>query len=262
MELRPRRASSVTKISRHTRARASTPTSTVQKARKKEIACELRYADGKPKPVLRGVMHGIIAIGVLICVFASRRDSDLPIALPRALLCKACTYGVSAIFHLVPFASVRSVIWAFTLDLICVPFAPYGHLIPFADDSSLASTSAFACVLLLNTALVVWQTQGMTDLRTPVGRTDTPRVAFIAIYSAYAIYRCGAFTGFQLLWWVMLGLWAPAVFCADRVSTAHEHEPTATFAKWHVPGVWSFHEDLHTCIAIGDGVWLMLVLYS
>ena len=92
-----------------------------------------------------------------------------------AMLAKACTYGTSAVLHLYPFGGVSSLIWAFRADLLCVPLAAFGHVVPVANDVWFEVHVA-AAVMLLNAAFVAHQTyRQVADLQTPPDRSDTPR---------------------------------------------------------------------------------------
>ena len=216
------------------------------------------YADGKPCPLMRGVIHAICSICMVVSA-GVQSDTILSIA----LLCKAATYTASAFFHMYSFETIQKLIWAFRVDLLFVPFAGYGHLVPFSASDQLYQLQIFVAVLALNTLLVWWQTEGQhLDLQTPPHKTDTPRIAIIATYAIWSMYRVGASTGYCAAWRVCPILWPPAVFLASRVSAEHYREPTARWARWHVPHVWSFHEDLHLLVAITDVAWLFSLSHA
>ena len=142
-----------------------------------------------------------------------------------------------------------------------MPFAIFGTLLPFADDPWGTELLLAACVLLLNGLAVAWQTQGQVDdLQTPPNRTDSPRIALVSVYTVWALYLCGAASGFSLPSIVMFSEFPFAVFFAERVSREHFREPTAKWAFWHRRGVLTFHEDLHQAIAVADACWLILAL--
>ena len=112
-----------------------------------------------------------------------------------AMLAKACTYGASAVLHLYPFGGISSLIWAFRADLLCVPLAAFGHVVPMAKDVWFEVHVA-AAVMLLNAAFVAHQTyRQVADLQTPPGRSDTPRIVLVSLYAARSIWRCGATFG-------------------------------------------------------------------
>ena len=46
-----------------------------------------------------------------------------------------------------------------------------------------------------------------------------------------------------------------------RASTAHSEEPTAKWARWHVLGVWGFHEDFHIALLGAELCWLVMVTH-
>ena len=74
-------------------------------------------------------------------VIASMK-SAFPLAC--GLLGKAATYGASATFHLVPFATVDGVTRAFIADLICVPVTLCGAIAPFVPSEAIGREAAVA----------------------------------------------------------------------------------------------------------------------
>ena len=94
---------------------------------------KMRYADGKPKPTFRGVLHGILAtslivgclaltLGILLDLLPLGHDRWWPMV--GFLAGKGASYLESAVFHLYPFRNVKSVSWALKIDLIAVRSPP------------------------------------------------------------------------------------------------------------------------------------------
>ena len=95
-----------------------------------------RYADGKPKPMFRGVMHIILAccflgagaavtLGILLSPELMPLGHDRWWPMVGFLAGKGVSYTASAVFHLYPFRRVTAVTWAYKLDLMAV-----SHLCP------------------------------------------------------------------------------------------------------------------------------------
>ena len=77
-----------------------------------------RYADGKPRPLFRGVLHGVGSIAFIVGAVVAAIRGDVGLCL--GLIGKVATYSASAIFHLYPFKSVVGVTNAFIIDLIFI----------------------------------------------------------------------------------------------------------------------------------------------
>ena len=291
-------------------------------------ACRARqYADRKPRPLFRGVLHALLGPALLAGAAAGFALGQYALAL--GLLLKAFTYCASAVFHVYPFASARggaahltpracvaftphsphtssdehqptpcAVTRAFALDLLCVPCSVCGALAPFvappsAADRWLPSDAAAvgregvlaAAVLALNACAVLWQTRGQLGLRTPPGRSDTPRSVVVGAYSCWALAFVGLRAGFDGTWAVgdappmppvshrngppstpahppqaLLVLLLLSVALSLPVTKAHDEEPRLRGVPWHVEGVYGLHEDFHLALAGSDAAWLVLAL--
>ena len=82
------------------------------------------YADGKPRPRARGVLHGAGSVAFLVgCTWAAGTGRW---GLALGFLGKFATYAASATFHLYPFRSVRGVTAAYFADLYCIPMTICG----------------------------------------------------------------------------------------------------------------------------------------
>ena len=224
-----------------------------------------RYADGKPRPLFRGVIHVVQSVVIVGCLVAGTAAQSWTFAL--ALVFKLLTYAASATFHIYPFSSVAGVTNAFIADLLCVPCTAIGAVtafVPEADGAIIAREAGIAVTTLaLNALAVLYQTRGQIGLQTRVDRTDAPRSVITGAYSIWAFTFVGLSSGFDELWGAMVGLTVAAVLLSTPVTKAHEEEPTLTWPArpvWHVKGVWSLHEDFHLILAGADVVWLLMVL--
>jgi hypothetical protein len=86
----------------------------------------LRYADGKPRPLLRGVLHGMLS-SILLVAFAAVAMAIVAGFLPNRwwglvgwFAGKAASYCASAWLHLVDFKCVSSATNALRIDLVAV----------------------------------------------------------------------------------------------------------------------------------------------
>ena len=128
------------------------------------------YVDGKPRPLFRGVLHGLLSVALAACLL-STSIWNLP-AFSLAFAGKFVTYAASATFHLYPFSSVSAVTKAFVADLICVPFSasPCGAI--FAGSRRRSRALFAGTVLLFNAVAVLWQTHNQIGLKTRDDRSD------------------------------------------------------------------------------------------
>ena len=170
----------------------------------------LCYADGKPRPRLRGVLHGVLAaagvVGTAVLAWNIRASRCSPRWWPLVgfLLLKTATNSASGLFHLVEYSSVAAATEALLVDLLFVPcsaWAPAAILDDYllrsmplpadAESSSVAAARVFfavhgglLCLFLLNAWLVRRQFRGHAGLDTPAGRSDVPRLVVVGVMSA------------------------------------------------------------------------------
>ena len=157
--------------------------------------------------------------------------------------------------------AVGGVTRAFIFDLILVPASVCGSFAPFVESNHAIRESCIAgCVLALNAAFVVWQTRGQAGLKTDPSRSEAPRVILLTSYILWCFTFLALTAGLGVIWAVMVILFTVAAMLSGPVTAAHEHEPMSTRIPWHVPGVWSFHEDFHLVLAGADTAWLALAL--
>ena len=163
------------------------------------------YADGKPRPLCRGVLHGVLAAALAVAVAPAAAYVSPGLAL--GLSGKAATYAASAAFHLYPWRTPRGVTAAFVVDLLCVPCSACGAVAPFVPASPhviAREASVAAGVLLLNALCVRVQTRGQRSLATPPGRSELPRSLLLAGYGTWVSVWIGLRAGFGSGWWVAM----------------------------------------------------------
>ena len=164
-----------------------------------------RYADGKPRPLLRGVLHGALSVSL-----AAGVSTAVALGCPElafGLGGKLVTCTASAFFHLYPFKSIRGVTRAFVLDIACVPAALAGTAFAFTTSaSSVREASLAAAVAALNGGAVAWQCRGQLGLKTRIDRTDAPRSVIVTLYGTWAVAFVGLSAGFGGAWLAMVAL--------------------------------------------------------
>ena len=174
----------------------------------------LSYADGKPRPLLRGVLHGAVAVvgALLTLALLTEHVRWRPFAAFVGL--KTVTAAASARFHLAPFLTAHAARRALILDLICVPCSIWGNACliaytpiqpAFRGDAAGSALSAgmhamLAGCFVINGLLVWYQFSGGAggaggaggntaaahSLATPRGRSDGPRMKTLALMSVLA----------------------------------------------------------------------------
>lgn len=222
-----------------------------------------QYADGKPRPLFRGMLHGLLAcllLGAIALCITVWHSMPLTLGFTGKLL----TYGASAVFHLYPYSSTANLTKAFVVDLISVPFSMCGSVVAFAADKDsgtyVRELILAASTIGLNAIAVLWQTQGQLGLQTRSDRSDTPRSVIISAYLAWSFIFMGDVAGFDVLWVLMLGVTLLAAVLAHPVTKEHAKEPSLKWVPWHVRGMWSLHEDFHVALACADACWLAKLL--
>lgn len=220
------------------------------------------YTDStKPRPWCRGMLHGLETVALCIAIAAFWSHSRL-VAL--GLLGKLCNIGASAFFHLYPFRTTQGETLAYAIDMAAVPFSAVASVIPFIDQTAAGmfhELALAATVLVGNAVAVAWQTRGQVGLKPLPGSNDTPRSILVTAYSLYVvIVRIGVASAFSALWASFLFMALLMGLLTNPINAEHEKEPTAPWARWHVRGVYSFHEDFHLVLLVTDLLWLSLAL--
>ena len=73
-------------------------------------------------------------------------------------------------------------------------------------------------------------------------------------YIAWVLVFIGLQSGFDELWCAMVALTIAALALSVPVTAAHDQEPVCF--PWHVPRIWSLHEDFHLCLFFADVAWI------
>lgn len=232
------------------------------------------YADGTPKPRLRGRVH--LAGAVALALGALWAGGQGEAGWTLALSAKTMTYAASAFLHLFPFSSARSLRAAHAVDLVCIPLTTVGTVALFVRAEDVVREACVAAwVLVANAVVVAWQVWPQTGTReAPPGR-QAVRVGVVVLYSTWALTFAGVRAGLGqpgrekagALWAFMvatsvlttLSYWLATRRPAGLLASDRGYRGDGPFAvPWHGVGLWGHHEDMHVLVAAGDLVCVLL----
>jgi len=237
---------------------------------KPPIKREEKYYDGKPRPICRGLLHGIIffliaCVGLPVLLLGVWHGAFAPQYYKLALFLggKGFSYGCSAVLHLFPFQSAWRLTSALKWDLAAVPISVWASsILLFDSDFDIISVLIIGAVIVaLNGVLVHFQFQGHdTGLKTPEGRSDIPRVILVALQFFGTVFYSGLHYGYRDWWFVSTSFYILAFAASVPTTWSHEKEPTCKWIPWHKPGVYGFHEDFHWLLLTADMTFMYLGL--
>jgi len=232
----------------------------MSESEKKLQKCAFRvryYADGKPRPLFRGVLHGVVTVLLVTLalpwVVIALANGTLPSHWWKFVVFlagKALSYGSSATLHLYPFVNLKPLTNALKLDLLAINVSICVSCLCVWRADYAIGTGTVIC--LFSAGLIYWQFRGHLGLSTPKGRSDIPRVVlFVAQW----------FKALLLVWWnygfrdlaICSYVFYIVAFCLSLpVTNAHGKEPMWEIIPWHKPGVYGTHEDFHLILLLAD----------
>jgi len=116
-------------------------------------------------------------------------------------------------------------------------------------------------MVTINGILVHEQFRGYyTGLKTPKGRSDTPRIILIVLQFLGTMFYAGMHYGYRDLWFIAFSFYALAFGASIPTTWSHEKEPICKWFPWHCPGVYGFHEDFHSLLLVADLSFMLLGL--
>lgn len=248
----------------------------------------LRYRDGTPRPLLRGTLHGFLALigTVFTLAILTEGRAWLPFAAFMGL--KTVTMTASAFLHLYPFKESADARRALVLDLLCVPCSIWGNtcLVAYtpvqpsfrgSPASSTLSTGihiALGVCFLMNALLVRYQFSAVVGKSSKENaslkaRSDAPRMkilALAAVVSFTSIYvlllrplstHPNPYHKSIAVWcWLGLGLGLVGAGLAQPVTISRSNDLSWTetwpWRIWHVKNLWGLHEDMHVVFLLAD----------
>jgi len=221
-----------------------------------------KYYDGKPRPICRGLLHGIVffviasvALPVFMLGIYHGAFSQKYWKLVLFLGGKGFSYGCSAVLHLFPFQSAWRLTSALKWDLAAIPISVWASSILLFGGryDFLTVLIVGAGIVAANGILVYMQFRGHdTGLKTPEGRSDTPRIILIVLQFLGSMFYAGMHYGYRDLWFVAVIFYALAFAASIPTTWSHEKEPSSKWVPWHRPGVYGFHEDFHWLLLVAD----------
>ena len=229
----------------------------------------LQYADGKPRPRCRGVLHALFTIcavfGAAFCLswptttlstLSTTNTTPPHLQLALFLLCKAATTGASAWFHCYPYTTSIDVTVAFIRDLIFVPMSPIGTsmlVINFLSSIDIFVVFVQGSCFVINYYAVHYQMKDHVGLDTPTGRSDTYRFVPILVAATVSNYLILSRCSMDLF--LLGGLFFAAIGAglASKVTDAHlTNLSNPKKYPWHVNQWWGMHEDMHLLMVLSD----------
>ena len=247
----------------------------------------LMYADGKPRPRCRGLLHFLattftLAYAAFILILRSSSSNTFdekestcssPVTnMAPFLLCKSVTFGASAFFHLYPFQSVQGVTKALFLDLLCVPFSIIANgflVLNLFNNENKWMLNGIGCLFLTNALCVrhqlpIFSKERHLGLQNYQGRTDTPR--FIPLLLLTIITNLVLFAKTDMnktcLMYLVSGILLNVAggLVGEAVTKAHRESLFRPHVFWHVDDWWGLHEDMHLFMVLSDVCYLHIGL--
>merc|ERR1719362_17711 len=219
------------------------------------------YRNGHPRPLLRGLLHGVITLFLVPTILVLSGLLSVEI-LPKDfwlllvhLLAKFLSYGASASLHLYPFQTqyVERRVWK--ADLTMIPVSVWGtcsSFLPLMEEFLLllcialvVTTLSFACTVIMGKP----KSDRSRKFRKLAGIS---RQVILLLF----FFGCSLIVGwrmhFETRWGVSLALYLLGFFCfAGRNCFPH--------APWH--SRWSgWHEDFHLLVSVGDVIMIVLAV--
>jgi len=234
------------------------------------INLEEKYYDGKPRPKCRGLLHGIVffiiasvALPVFVYGIFSGVYTPKYWRLVLYLMGKGFSYGCSAVLHLFPFRSAWHLTSALKWDLAAVAISIWtsSMLVVTWYWEILVVGIIGAGIVVVNGVLVHYQFKGHSSgLKTPEGRSDTPRIVLLLAQFLGTMFYAGLHYGFGDLWQASSILYILSFTASIPTTFSHEKEPLCKWLPWHRPGIYGFHEDFHWLLLTADVTFMYLGL--
>lgn len=208
-----------------------------------------KYVDKKPKPLFRGILHGVFSIVFFLLYTTNDKLSLLYFG-------KFISYFASAFFHLYPFTERKNALRALKLDMIAIPINMHLNIIPFCTLNE-KNHNLLLCIVftILQIIVVNWQFTASKDysLETPKGTSEHPRGILLIIQFIYVMLFIGCKMNFSNLWILNVILYCSAFILSIPVTMNHLEEPCyPEILPWHTKCMYSLHEDFHLLLLIAD----------
>jgi len=219
------------------------------------VKLRITYSDGATRPALRGVLHGLITVilvvWTLFCVVAllMKELDSRGCRLLFFIVGKLPSYTSSSLFHLALTKFPETEAKFLKSDLVTISIAMWATSGAFAMNVVEWNIlfTIMVCVTTLNFFLV--QRQFGTPPQSPLARS-----ILLLAYFVFNVAQIGGHYGYRGLWivgvvfYVVGGLLGPPLH--------HRYHP----ALWHYPTFNSWHEDFHLLLCAADACFLVMVL--
>jgi|TARA_B100000524_G_scaffold137232_1_gene68678 predicted membrane channel-forming protein YqfA (hemolysin III family) len=218
----------------------------------------LSYANGEPRPLLRGALHDAVSrtllpFGIGWLSTQAFRGHEL---LVFSLLGKLFSYSASAFLHRSS-ATARSIRWqrrALQLDQVAICVSIFSSTLPFASHTLLPFLCAFLVSILLSLLLVTIDAgRSIKLLLICLAGLNIGFIGFETEGGSGNSFMVG--TTFYFL----------ALLCYIPAGLRHKNEPQTaeamfSFVPWHRKGVVGCHEDFHTFLLFADTCYFCAAL--
>lgn len=216
------------------------------------------YASGEERPLLRGWLHGILAIFVFPVALAAvavalcmQAISPRWITMGLLLAGKFMSCAASGVLHLFPFQKSAAVKRALKVDLVMIPVSIGVSGFPFTQqyDEALVIAAIQAMFVVLTVIEVVRRS------RIPSISIDGGGVRICLILTQFigTISYVGFRAGFESPLWMAMSL-------TYLVSFISYKKPLGQMS-WHRVGLCGSHEDFHTLLFLGDVLLIVLAVH-
>ncbi|KAK3282194.1 hypothetical protein CYMTET_10061 [Cymbomonas tetramitiformis] len=212
-------------------------------ARWKQLGQHRKYFDGKPRPLMRGWLHGVC----VLVWFLSRDQLGLSANADTLASYVVFVYFFSALYHLVPWSHPLSYETAMFLDFVGIQVAYIGHIATWAGWTSwLAMASQFvACIVFaIGPTVLLGKASSANTTVMECGRRR--RLYGTLVQQAMLCYAeiCYMKHGVFLTLGIVGKFLFPLYFRHYAAYDAKRQGPLV----W--PGVWSPHENFHASTLI------------
>lgn len=225
-----------------------------------------RYTDGEPRPLLRGILHALIAVmlPIALAVIVIGYPDRWPLAV--FIAGKECSYLSSALFHrwagVGPSLPLHLIVRQVDKFSICISIAAAAVPTSFRTPALFYSVSG---VLLAGAAI-----NNFTDMELSGGegqlRRKLFRVFMISQFAFTVTYIGWASTSQWSLLWIAGTVAYATGFIVFGVGLAMKKGQGADIKQveafpWHCHDRNGPHEDFHLCIFVGDVLYFLNAIH-
>jgi len=223
-----------------------------------QLLARTHYANGWERPMLRGVLHGLIVllllpgfIGSCLALLTGNLDTRWW-RFAALLAAKLGSHFTSSMLHLFPHSSVISLEAWMKADMVGICFAVWAPTSAFLSGFTewLLQFLAASAVASAVYSLVEFEcTSSEASLKKPAGRR-LARVILNLLWFVWCLLLIGFKYGFRGLWVVGAVFYLTAVIISPPFYRMYPELP------WHRPKRNGWHEDFHVCVFVADAAFI------